>query len=93
MGRREYDSHIREEEEEFVNERREKAQKQKKRRSLDKVEKDIEACEERIQAIEMDMANPEFYADGAKMQILQRDLERAKAELKVFEAEWEEHAE
>jgi ATP-binding cassette subfamily F protein 3 len=69
------------------------AQKQKKRRSLDKVEADIEAVEERIRRIEQDMANPDIYADGAKMKILQRDLERAKAELTRFEQEWEAHAE
>ena len=67
------------------------ATKSKKRRAIEKVEADIEAVEDRITRIEQDMANPEIYADGGKMQILQRDLERAKAELAKFEKEWGEY--
>lgn len=63
-----------------------------KLRAVEKIEADIESTESRLAAINTAMADPANYADGETMRALQQDLDRTAAQLKRFEAEWEQHA-
>jgi ATP-binding cassette, subfamily F, member 3 len=62
-------------------ERRVRAGEQKRQRELQRVEKDIETREARMRELEALLADPEVYADGARMKTLVTDYERVRAEV------------
>jgi ATP-binding cassette subfamily F protein 3 len=61
--------------------RRERSERQKREREQARIEKDIEAREARVRALETQLADPEVYQDGARAKELVGEYERLRAEL------------
>ncbi|HVP71870.1 MAG TPA: ABC transporter C-terminal domain-containing protein, partial [Gemmatimonadaceae bacterium] len=57
-------------------------QRQRQReKELARIERDIEAREARLHALELELADPEVYHDGARARTLVTEFERLRAEL------------
>jgi ATP-binding cassette subfamily F protein 3 len=67
-----------------------RAEEQKRAKELKRVERDIESREERMRALEVQLADPEVYHDGARAKALVTEYERLKAEI---ESLWQRMAE
>ena len=61
--------------------RRARAERQKREREQARIEKDIEAREERIRLLEGQLSDPEVYHDGSRAKELVGEYERLRAEL------------
>lgn len=61
--------------------------------SMEKIEKRIEAIEQRRRAIDQSMMDPAVYSDGAKVKQLQDERQSLEAELEPLEFEWAARAE
>ena len=65
-------------------------QERKLRRAVDNLENQVGALEDQKAAIEQQMTDPEVFNDVAKMQNLQKQLEKVTTDLSAAEDEWEE---
>ena len=65
-------------------------QERKLRRTVDKLENQVADLEDQKTAIEQQMTDPEVFNDVAKMQELQKQLEKVTTDLSAAEDEWEE---
>ena len=65
-------------------------QERKLRRTVDKLENQVGDLEDQKAAIEQQMTDPEVFNDVAKMQDLQKQLEKITTDLSAAEDEWEE---
>lgn len=65
-------------------------QERKLRRTVDKLENQVADLEDQKTAIEQQMTDPEVFNDVAKMQELQKQLEKVTTDLSATEDEWEE---
>ena len=65
-------------------------QERKLRRTVDKLENQVGDLEDQKAAIEQQMTDPEVFNDVAKMQDLQKQLEKVTTDLSAAEDEWEE---
>ena len=65
-------------------------QERKLRRTVDKLENQVGDLEDQKAAIEQQMTDPEIFNDVAKMQDLQKQLEKVTTDLSAAEDEWEE---
>ena len=65
-------------------------QERKLRRTVDKLENQVGDLEDQKAAIEQQMTDPEVFNDVAKMQELQKQLEKVTTDLSAAEDEWEE---
>ncbi|HKQ58046.1 MAG TPA: ABC transporter C-terminal domain-containing protein, partial [Candidatus Eisenbacteria bacterium] len=61
--------------------RGERAERQKREKEQARIEKDIEAREARVKALELQLADPEIYHDGARARALVTEYERLRTEL------------
>ena len=65
-------------------------QERKLRRTVDKLENQVADLEDQKTAIEQQMTDPEVFNDVAKMQELQKQLEKVTTDLSAAEDEWKE---